>query len=145
MESLIIKRPLALWLYLICLQCLNYCKINGRLLPYLRDDKQLHWKTDMLQYYTITSVKHVSTGSKKHKKDPDILPAKNLEERCSVVTDVTPVISGITTYNWGLSLIQILQIWNGKWSRKKRTTITNLNLTKKGSFAKYFVANKLDF
>lgn len=99
----------------------------------------------MLQYYTTTSVKHVSTGSKMHKKDPDILPAKNPEGRCSVVIDVIPVISGITTYNWSLSLIQILQMWNGKCSRKNRTTTTNLNLTEKGSFAKYFVSNKLDF
>lgn len=53
----------------------------------------------MLQYYTSTSVKHVSAGSKMHEKDPDILPSKNPEGRCNIVIDVTPVTSGIMTYN----------------------------------------------
>lgn len=64
----------------------------------------------MLQYYTSTSVKHVSAGSKMHEKDPDILPSKNPEGRCNIVIDITPAISGIMAYNWAISLTQILQL-----------------------------------
>lgn len=80
-----------------------------------------------------------------HEKDPDTLLSKNPEGRCSVVIDVTPVISSIVTYNWGLSLNQILQLWEENKSWKNRTTVMNLNLPEKGSFSKYFVSNKLYF
>lgn len=44
------------------------------------------------------------------KKTQTILLSKNPQGILSVVIDVIPVISGIATYNWGLSLIQILQL-----------------------------------
>lgn len=78
-------------------------------------------------------------GNKMHVKIQTAFCYKNHEGRGSAVPDVTPIVSSMTVYNWGISLIQFLGVW--EQNGVERNIIMNLNLPEEDSFA----SQQLDF